>query len=78
MGEMTIKVDDVTLLALKQRAQRAIGIAEALEHRLHDCMYLALAEKLACALLTADERLVRKVRGSSLSIPVLVLTDPAP
>lgn len=61
----------------EQLIDQAFRIAHTLEHRLHDCMYLALAERLQCPMLTADERLVRKVRGDpSLSMPILRLTDP--
>lgn len=58
--------------------ERAIGIAEAHQHRLHDCMYLAVAEKLRCPLLTADERLARKFQPGTLAIPLLSLADAPP
>lgn len=57
---------------------RALAIAHDLDHRLHDCMYLALAERLDCALLTADERLVRKVRERAPDLRILSLSDPHP
>lgn len=57
---------------------RALAVAHDLDHRLHDCMYLALADRLDCALLTADERLVRKVRERARHLRVLSLDDPHP
>lgn len=57
---------------------RALAIAHDLDHRLHDCMYLALADRLDCALLTADERLVRKVRERAPDLRILSLGDPHP
>ena len=57
---------------------RALAIAHDLDHRLHDCMYLALADRMDCALLTADERLVRKVRERAPDLRILSLGDPHP
>lgn len=55
---------------------RALAIARDLDHRLHDCMYLALAERLGCAVLTADGRLVRKVRDRAPGLSILSIEDP--
>ena len=41
--------------------QRALGLGFESAHSVSDCLYLALAERLACPLVTADERLVRKL-----------------
>lgn len=57
---------------------RALSIAHDLDHRLHDCMYLALADRLGSPLLTADERLVRKVRERASDLRILSLHDPHP
>jgi predicted nucleic acid-binding protein len=65
-------VRDVVLL------RRAVSLAEVLFHGLHDCFYLALAERIGCDLLTADEVLVEKVRRSALSIPVRLLNEERP
>ena len=45
-------------------APMAMTIARALDHPVYDCFYLALAEKEAAALVTADRRLVERVRGT--------------
>ena len=40
----------------------AFRLARALDHRLQDCVYLALAERLQATLVTADEEFERKAR----------------
>ena len=45
-------------------APMAMTIARALDHPVYDCFYLALAEKEASALITADRRLVQRVRAT--------------
>jgi len=39
---------------------RALAIAIALRHPAYDCFYLALAERSASQLITADDRLIRR------------------
>jgi predicted nucleic acid-binding protein len=70
--KVTAPLGDAVLL------HRAIGIAQVLTHRLHDCFYLALAERTECDFLTADEALVGKVRRSALTIPVRLLAEEHP
>lgn len=48
-------------------AMRAGQIAIELDHSIYDCLYLALAEQESCMLVTADERLCRKMRGTKFS-----------
>jgi predicted nucleic acid-binding protein len=43
---------------------RALEIALALKHPAYDCFYLALAEQRECKLVTADERLQARCRGT--------------
>jgi predicted nucleic acid-binding protein len=40
--------------------ESATKLAIALDHPAYDCIYLALAEALSCAMVTADEQLYRK------------------
>ena len=42
----------------------ALDLALALEHPVQDCVYLALAEREGCELVTADDKLVRTLRSS--------------
>jgi predicted nucleic acid-binding protein len=44
---------------------RALQIAIELNHPVYDCVYLAMAERLADRLLTADGRFVRSLRSTS-------------
>jgi predicted nucleic acid-binding protein len=53
-----------TLTTEDQLAERASQIAIDLEHPAYDCFYLALAEKEAAALVTADRRLVERMRAT--------------
>ena len=46
-------------------APRAVAIAGQLGHPVYDCLYLALAEAEQADLVTADTRLVGKVRATS-------------
>lgn len=45
-------------------AGRAVAIAGELDHPVYDCLYVALAEMRQVALVTADLRLVGKLRGT--------------
>jgi predicted nucleic acid-binding protein len=46
-------------------APRAVAIAAQLDHPVYDCLYLALAEAEQADLVTADTRLVGRVRATS-------------
>lgn len=54
---------------------RALELALRLNSGLYDCMYLALAIELDCRLVTADRRLTRLVRGTTLADSVLWIED---
>ena len=57
---------DVVVTSTLLLLDEAIGLALRLEHGLHDCFYLALADREHCPLVTADRRLHDKVERSSL------------
>ena len=61
------------LVADAALAPMAMKIARALDHPVYDCFYLALAEKEAAALVTADRRLVERVRATPWEGRVVVL-----
>jgi predicted nucleic acid-binding protein len=44
---------------------RAVEVAVALDHPVYDGLYLALAEEESAELVTTDERLLRKVKGTA-------------
>ena len=52
------------LVAEIDLAKRASEISLDLEHPAYDCFYLALAEREDAMLVTADRRLVERVRGT--------------
>ena len=70
-GELTAE-EAIFAVRLLQRAEielepmrglweAATALALSLDHPAYDCTYLALAQALSCALVTADERLCRRV-----------------
>jgi predicted nucleic acid-binding protein len=52
------------LIPLASLAPRAVAISRALDHPVYDCFYLALAEDRNATLVTADGRLLNRLRGS--------------
>ncbi len=54
----------VTLLPSRPLARAALDLSLALRHSVYDCYYLALAEREAAMLVTADDRLTAKLRGT--------------
>jgi predicted nucleic acid-binding protein len=50
-------------------------IASQLDHPVYDCFYLALAEARDALLVTADRRLLRKLRGTPWVERVVNLAD---
>jgi predicted nucleic acid-binding protein len=75
-GEAVVKIADIfrtaplleTYLPL---LPRAVELAAQARIGVYDCLYVALAEREGCALVTADERLKRALPGSA----VLALDD---
>ena len=61
-----LKDTPLRLQPLTRLAVRATEIALQLDHPVYDCFYLALAEAERCLLVTADQRLREKVRGTDL------------
>jgi len=59
-------------------AARAVTIAVQLDHPVYDCLYLALAEARQAPLVTADDRLLAKLRGTQWDAAVLALADYRP
>jgi predicted nucleic acid-binding protein len=64
-GQAAINVASISgvvdLFDMSGLAMRAVEIASSLPHPAYDCFYLALAESEGCPLLTADDRLRRKL-----------------
>ncbi|MGB6538974.1 MAG: type II toxin-antitoxin system VapC family toxin [Xanthobacteraceae bacterium] len=57
--------DDRRIVPLEDLADRALALAIRLRHPIDDCFYLALAEREACALITADTRLMTAAKVAS-------------
>lgn len=56
-------------------AERAVTISAELDHPVYDSLYLALAEREADELITADARLLAKVQGSVWRTSVVALSN---
>ena len=56
---------------MRRLLDRALALAVALDHPACDAMYLALAESTGRRFVTADARLLRKVRGSAIAAVAL-------
>jgi predicted nucleic acid-binding protein len=52
---------------------RAMHVARRLDHPVYDCVYLALAERERAALVTADQRLLRRLSGRKLGVSIVDL-----
>jgi predicted nucleic acid-binding protein len=55
------------LVPLGQLIRSAAALTQRLDHPVHDCLYLALAEAEGVPVITADQRLLAAVRGTSLA-----------
>jgi predicted nucleic acid-binding protein len=55
----------------------ALEIAVAIGHSVYDCIYLALADRQDCRVLTADRRLCNVVATGPMAASVVALTDVA-
>lgn len=71
---------DIELFPMRALCEPASRLAIDTDHPAYDCMYLALAEAQGWALVTADQRLLRKLRQadrSRLKCRVLSLAEAA-
>ena len=60
----TLERSNIELYPMRRLLGPATRLATTLDHPAYDCIYLALAQTEACALVTADERLLRKLAAS--------------
>jgi predicted nucleic acid-binding protein len=56
------------LVPAPQLAERAFALAVELDHPVYDCLYLALAEREGCRLVTADRRLAAKAGAELVTL----------
>lgn len=64
-----------SLIGGSMLAVRATSIAIELDHAVYDCFYLALAEAMGIPVITADSRLLRKLRNTVWATRALRLSD---
>lgn len=63
----------IDLLPTGPLLPRAMEVARRLDHPVYDCVYLALAEREQAALVTADQRLLRRLTSRKLGVSVIDL-----
>ena len=63
------------LVGASTLAPRAVAIAGELDHRVYDCLYVTLAEARQAKFVTADARLLGKLRQTAWEANVLHLAD---
>ena len=63
------------LIGAASLAPRAVAIAAAIDHPVYDCLYVALAEVRQVPLITADARLLGKLRSTPWAATTLHLAD---
>jgi predicted nucleic acid-binding protein len=68
----------VSLVGAATLAPRAVAIAGELDHPVYDCLYVALAEARQVRLVTADDRLLGKLRGTRWAVSITDLADYQP
>lgn len=64
---------DIEFISSEKLLSAALGLAEALEHPVYDCLYLACTDLCDGILVTADVRLLRAASNSTLSDKVHLL-----
>ena len=71
----TLEQAELAVLSARGYVRSATVIAVELDHPAYDGLYLALAEAAGLRLVTADDRLTRRVRGSRFEAIVVSLAD---
>jgi predicted nucleic acid-binding protein len=64
---------DVELAPMRHLLEPATALAVVLDHPAYDCIYLALAESLACDFVTADQKLQAKPQPAGYKSKVIAL-----
>jgi predicted nucleic acid-binding protein len=67
-----------SLIDAASLAQRAVAIAVELDHPVYDCLYVALTEARQAMLVSADKRLIEKLRRTRWEASAMYLAAYAP
>ncbi|MBV8119288.1 MAG: type II toxin-antitoxin system VapC family toxin [Alphaproteobacteria bacterium] len=73
MAARLLEHTDVELAPMRQLLEAATTLALVLDHPAYDCIYLALAERLSCDFVTADQRLQAKTLPTGYKSKVIAL-----
>lgn len=65
----------IVLHSAEAMAEGALRLSFALDHPIYDCLYLLLAEQQDAQLITADQRLVRRLHDTKFSHRLRWLSD---
>lgn len=65
----------ISLAPATRLARPTLAIAVELNHPFYDCLYLALAQREGTRVVTADDRLRRKVKGTPYASLLLGIED---
>ena len=68
---------DIELEPMRRLMEAATRLAIALDHPAYDCVYLALAQSLACDFVTGDERLRRRTLPAGFTSKAIGLAEAA-
>lgn len=63
------------LVPTEELMTEALAMAFRLDHPVYDCAYLALARRNSATLVTADKRLIAKVRTAEPNVEVIALDE---
>lgn len=66
-----IMLDAPAFFTIMPLMDRALELSIEARHNIYDCLYVALAEREGCMVLTADERMKRNLPGS----PIMLLSS---
>src|SRR6266446_7088803 len=58
-----IMLDSPVYFSIIALMDRAVEISIQMRHNVHDCIYVALAEREGCALVTADAKMIASLQG---------------
>jgi len=65
----------MSVVSLQSLDERALALAQLLDHSVYDCLYLALAIDRDCPVLTADTHFATAARRAGLGAYVLLLGE---